>query len=393
MVGVGGGIACYKALELIRLLRKSGATVRPAPTKSALAFVQPMMFEAIAGTPPVTDVLEVENGQIHHIEEAYACDAIVVAPATCNLMARMVGGFADETLLATILASRAPLLVSPAMESHMWLHEATQANVEQLAKRGAIIIPPVTGPLASGREGPGRLPPPEVIFEYIVSALTPKDLDGQRILITAGPTIEDIDPIRYISNRSSGKMGLSLARVAAERGAEVQLILGPVHEALPSNPEIHITHTRNAHDMHKAVMKHAGKASIAIMCAAVADFTPSEVSTHKIKKIDADKLAIELKRTTDILAELGDLTTKPFLVGFAAESQNLHENAITKLQAKHCDMLCANDIAASTGGFASDENQITIYKQDGSQKALDVLPKEQVANVILNEIRDALSSL
>lgn len=392
LVGVGGGIACYKTLELVRLLRAQGATVRPAPTRAATAFITPMMFEAIAGLPPITDVLATEQGHITHVEEAHAIDLAIVAPATANLMARLVQGFADESLLAVLMATRAPLLVAPSMESNMWLHPATQANVAVLRQRGAVIIGPESGPLASGRVGPGRLSPPDKIYEVAQSAITPKDLSGLTVLVTAGPTVEDVDPVRFLSNRSSGRMGVALAAVAARRGANVILIHGPLRVPVPPLDNIAEVAVRSARQMRDAVLASVLRVQAAIFCAAVADFAPAVMAEKKIKKDRLETLRLDLQRTPDILDEVGRLPRKPLLVGFAAETGDPAPSAREKLSRKNCDMICANDISEPGVGFEADNNRITIIKKQGEPVVLPLLPKEEAARLILNQVQQELAA-
>lgn len=385
VVGVGGGIACYKTLDLIRLLRKAGASVRPAPTKSALSFIQPMTFEALSGMPPLTDVMEVTNGRIHHVEEGHGADLVIVAPATANLMARMAHGMADETLLAILLATRAPILLAPAMETNMWQHPATQANFELLKKRGCFAVGPEEGSLASGRTGPGRMAPPEQIFEMAEALLAPKDWAGRSVLLTAGPTCEDIDPVRFLTNRSSGKMGVALARALAQRGADVNLIHGPLSVSIPTLSNIRPIAVRTAKQMHDEVMNRIQDVDTAILCAAVADFAPKTKSEEKIKKT-GEALNLELFATDDILADIGRLQTRPLLIGFAAESSHLEGNARQKLKSKHCDMICANDISQSGCGFEADTNQFLILRNDQDPVELPNQSKEQAAHQILDFI-------
>ncbi|MBN1558345.1 MAG: bifunctional phosphopantothenoylcysteine decarboxylase/phosphopantothenate--cysteine ligase CoaBC [Lentisphaerae bacterium] len=382
LVGIGGSVACCKALELVRLLRGAGVRVRCAPTRSAQAFITPLLFEAVSGCAPATDVLS--------MEDAYAADAAVVAPATCNLLARMAAGIADEALLAALLSFRAPIIVAPTMETRLWEHPATQANVHRLAERGVRIVSPQEDAPGSGRSSRERPADVQRIFDAVHDALTPKTLAGRRLVLTAGPTCEDLDPVRYLTNRSSGKMGIALAAAAARRGAEVTLVHGPVQVRIPEVPTLHGIPVRSAREMHAAVMSAADGADIAVMCAAVADFTPARTATHKLKKDAGALTRLELVRTPDILASLGALERRPFLVGFAAETNGLDEAARGKLERKNCNLLCANDVSEIGCGFGVDTNRITVYRRNGEPVALPLLPKTEAAERIVDLIEESL---
>lgn len=385
LVGAGGGIAVYKIPELIRRLRAAGASVRPMPTRAALAFVTPMSFEAVAGTPCAVDVLAPENGHILHVEEAYKADAAVVAPATCNLLARLAHGMADEMLPATLLAFRGPLILAPSMESRMWEHEATQANLAVLKSRGALTVGPETGVLATGRSGAGRMADPLLIFRCVCAALRKKDWQGKRVLVTGGPTVEDLDPVRFLSNRSSGRMGIALAEAAAERGADAVLVHGPMAAAPCAWNTLRTVAVRSAAEMYEAVMREATGSDVAILAAAVSDFAPQRASASKIKK-DRQSLSLTLEPTRDILASLGARADKPFLVGFAAETENLEDNARAKLQGKDCDAICANRVGKPDVGFESETNAITLFFRDGASECLPLQPKGDLAHGILDRI-------
>ncbi len=385
IVCVSGGIAAYRSLELIRLLKKSGATVRVMPTANALEFVTALSFEAISGQSVLINALSVIDGKIAHIEEAEKADAIVFAPATANSIAKIAHGFADSIALQTLLSFRNPVVLAPAMESNMWEHEATQTNVETLKSRGYKFIGPNSGLLASGRDGVGRMAEPIEIFDQVLASLSPQDFSGMRVLLTAGPTIEDIDPVRFIANRSSGKMGVALAKALLNRGAHVSLVHGPLSVAMPKGPNLELVPARSAAEMFDKTLERVGNAQVAILCAAVADFTPETKSTQKIKKSQGLG-QISLKQTRDILATIGSRQNKPFLVGFAAETGNLLEEAQRKFIAKNCDLLCANHAQA----MDQDHNAVSVIGRSGLFKRLEHAPKEQIAHQILNLIREQL---
>jgi phosphopantothenoylcysteine decarboxylase/phosphopantothenate--cysteine ligase len=391
LLGVGGSIAAYKAIEIIRDLRARGATVKVAPTKAALEFVTALTFEALSGEAILGRALEIENGRIPHVEEGYAADIAVVAPASADLLAKMAHGFADEGILATLLSFSGPLVVAPAMESRMWTHPATRQNVATLVERGALLVGPADGPLASGRSGQGRLAPIADIIEATLAALVTKDFAGRRVVVTAGPSVEDIDPVRFISNRSSGKMGIAVARAAAQRGAHVTLVHGPLSVEIPRLAGLHAVAARSAADMRAAVMTTIERGcDVAILSAAVADFRPPMLAPQKIKKGSDEHMALALTRTDDILAEIGARTERPHLVGFAAETNDLIENARAKLTKKNCDLICANDVSQEGLGFGSDDNRVTLIPKDGPIIELPVLTKHDVASRILDHVAGAL---
>ncbi len=386
LVGVGGGISAYRTLELIRLLKKHGASVRPAPTRSALHFVTELSLEALSGSTCLSKPLQVEGGIISHIEEAYRANLMVVAPATCDLLAKMAHGMADEVLLQTLLSFQGPVIVAPAMETHMWQHPATQENVATLQKRGVIIVGPAEGDLASGRTGIGRMAEPAKILEEILYQLAPKDYVGKRVIVTAGPTLEEIDPVRFISNYSSGKMGVALARAFAHRGAQVHLVHGPLQVAIPKLNQLFSYAVKSAEQMFAQTMKLATHTDIAVLCAAVADFRPVHVAKEKIKKADHPTHTLELEKNPDILASLGQLTSKPFLVGFAAETSNIITNAVQKCQDKGADLICANDVSDKKNGFLSDTNAVIIVNREAVVKEIAQASKDEVADRILDVV-------
>jgi phosphopantothenoylcysteine decarboxylase / phosphopantothenate---cysteine ligase len=391
LLGIGGSIAAYKAAELARLLVKAGAKVRPAPTRAATRFLPALTLEALCGQRCLVDVLELEDGQIPHVEEAYKADLALVAPASADLLAKMAQGIADEALLATLLSVRSPLVVAPAMESRMWRHPATQENVERLKSRGAIFIGPEEGLLASGREGSGRLASLERILEAARRAVSEPDLERRHLVITAGPTVEDFDPVRFLSNRSSGRMGYALALAASRRGARVTLVHGPTTVPPPEGEGIERHAVRSAAQMYDVVTAifEERKVDAAILAAAVADYRPARASEQKLKK-GAGGLTLELERTRDTLAELGAREGRGILVGFAAETENHAANARDKLAKKGCDLLCANDVGGKEGAFDNEDNALALYFKDGTDKQLARGPKLALAYGVLDEVRDLL---
>lgn len=391
LLGVTGSVACYRALDVVRGLRQEGASVRVLPTKAALAFVTEMAFEAVSGARCLTTALQMEGGQIPHVEEAHNADLFVVCPASADSLAKLAHGFADEALYSTFLSYRGPVIVAPAMETHMWEHPATQANVALLRQRGATILGPDEGPLASGRVGKGRLVPVEEVLEGCRAALTPQDFAGKHILMTAGPTVEDIDPVRFLSNRSSGKMGIALAQAAARRGAHVALVHGPIALDLPRIPGLEYFSVRSAQEMYDEVHRQVkeGPVDAAILCAAVADYRPTERALQKLKKEKHTLEALALERNPDILSSLGALEKRPLLMGFAAETENVQEHALDKLRLKNADWIAANDVGASDIGFGADANRMWVAFRDGRCEAIDTLPKPAVAQRLLDFIAEA----
>lgn len=373
LLGISASIAAYKGLDLIRLLRKHGANVRAIPTKNALEFVTQLSIDALCQSQA--------SDPIEHVGHAYETDLMLIAPATADLIAKMAHGFADELLLLTYLSYKGPVLVAPAMETHMWEHPATQANIKILKQRGVQIINPESGELASGRSGVGRLAELETILEHVFSALSPQDFKGQQVLLTAGPTIEELDPVRYLSNYSSGKMGVALARALARRGAQVSLVHGPLQVQVPKNIKAYLIKT--AEQMLGLAVEIAQKSDLAILCAAVADFRPSEKKDQKIK---SKNYSLALIENPDILKTLGQQSDRPFLVGFAAESLDLDRNALKKVHSKNCDLICANLVGSDDSGFGSDMNQISIFNRNGFVCALEKQDKNAIADHILNVI-------
>lgn len=400
---VGGGIAAYKALELVRRLRDAGATVQVAMTEGAQQFVTPLSFQALSGLPVRTSLWDSAAEQsMGHIELARWADRIVIAPATADLIARLAGGHADDLVSTLCLASAAPLTVCPAMNHHMWLHPATQNNIALLRQRGAQVIGPEDGPLAEGESGPGRLAQVPLIVAALgqtgaAAATAPapaagvaQALAGVRVLISAGPTYEDLDPVRYIGNRSSGKMGFALAAAAAARGADVVLVAGPVQLATPVGVER--VNVRSAAQMRQAVLG-ALPADIYIGAAAVSDYTPKVVSEQKLKKTaQTTGMTLELVRTPDILAEVaGQTGALKLVVGFAAETHEVEKYARGKLVAKHLDLVVANQVGRSGTGFESDDNAAIAYWADGEREFAS-MSKQQLAGQLLDLIVQRLQA-
>ena len=380
VLGVSGGIAVYKAADLASQLTRSGASVRVVMTAHAAEFVSPLTFATLTGNEVVAGMFDhPTRPEIWHIRLAEAADLLVIAPATANVIAKLAGGIADDELTSLALATTAPKLICPSMHHQMYANSATQANLARLKEMGYGVLEPETGRLASGDYGRGRLPDTAKIIAAIEAALlTGDDLAGKRIVVTAGGTREPIDPVRYISNRSSGKMGYALAEAARDRGAEVTLISAA---ALHQPPGLTLVPVETAREMRDAVASATKDCDVLIMAAAVADFAP-EAAPQKIKKNDAD-LTLELRRTPDILAEIkGDFVR----VGFAAESQDIIQNARLKLAAKKLDIIVANDITAAESTFGADTNRVTILAADGSAEELPVLPKAEVAARLLDRV-------
>ena len=386
VLGITGSIAAYKAAEIASRLTQAGAKVNVIMTKEAMQFISPVTLRAITGRFVATKMFDrATELSIGHVSLAKSADILVIAPATANIIAKLAAGIADDMLCCTVLATRAPVIIAPAMETNMYNNPVTQDNLSKLKARNFIIIGPATGWLASGNEGLGRLVDINDIISGINQVLEKSgNLAGRRIAVTAGGTQEPIDPVRYISNRSSGKMGCALAEAARDRGAKVALIMAPV--SLPEPVGIDVIKVRTAKEMYKAVEKVATKADALIMAAAVADYHPVKVAKNKIKKEKA-RLTLELQCTPDILRSVtGDFIK----VGFAAESSNLVDNAKKKLEQKGLDFIVANDITANDSGFDADTNQVTIIDRKGNVDGLPLLTKREVAEKILDRVVEFL---
>ena len=382
ILGVGGGIAAYKSAELARLLIEEGHQVQAVMTRAAQEFIRPLTFAALTGRKTLTDLFAIESA-IEHISVAQENELMAIAPATADLVAKLAHGLADDFLTTLYLAFTGPVVVAPSMNSNMWLHPATQANLETLRRRGHRIVEPESGYLACGMTGPGRLAEPVAIVEAIQrESRKRRDLEGETVLITAGPTQEPLDPVRYISNRSSGKMGYALAEAAAARGARVILVSGPVHLAPPRGLEV--ISVRTAAEMREKVFENLAAASIVVKAAAVADFHLSKVPEQKVKKTAA-RMSLELDPTPDILAELGRKKGDRLLIGFAAETQNLHQEARRKLESKNCDMVVGNLVGGSDTGFESDQNEVVLALATGELIPLPRAAKREIADRIFDE--------
>jgi len=391
VLGVGGGVAAYKSAELARALMERGLGVTVVMTAAAQQFVTPLTFAALTGRKVITGLFsgasadETLSSAVEHIGVAQENDVLVVAPATADLIAKFAHGLADDFLTTTYLAFTGPVVIAPAMNSNMWRHEATVANVAELRGRGHAIVDPEEGLLACGTTGPGRLAEPERIAEAVLRALAPArhDLDGETVLVTAGPTQEPIDPVRFISNRSSGRMGYALAEAAKARGARVILVSGPVE--LPEPPGVEVVRVRTAQQMRDAVVAHLPHATAIIKAAAVADYHVADVPVHKIKKTAA-RLSLDLDPTTDILAEIGQKKGDRLLVGFAAETDRLVEEARRKLATKNCDMVVGNLVGQEGTGFESEENEVTLVTRTGAVIPLARAAKREIADRIFDEL-------
>jgi len=383
ILGVGGGIAAYKAAELARLLMQDGHQVQVIMTAAGQEFVRPLTFAALTGRKVLTDVFDIESA-IEHISVAQDNELLVIAPATGDLLAKLSHGLAGDFLTSLYLAFTGLVILAPAMNVNMWQHPATQTNLETLKKRGHYIVEPGSGYLACGMSGPGRLAEPEIILQAVQGISRKRhDLEGETVLLTAGPTQEPIDPVRYISNRSSGKMGYALAEAASDRGARVILVSGPVQLVPPRGVEV--IPVRTALEMRAAVLENLESAGIVIKAAAVADFHLSKVPEQKIKKTAA-RMSLELDPTPDILAEVGRKKGDRLLIGFAAETQNLQQEARRKLELKNCDMVVGNLVGNPETGFESDQNEVVLALSTGETIPLPRASKREIADRIFDEI-------
>lgn len=389
VLGVGGGIAAYKAAEIARALMEHGAQVQTVLTSAAEEFIRPLTFAALTNRKVITDLFasrsadEVLASSVEHIRVAQENDVLLVAPATADLCAKFTHGLAGDFLTTLYLAFTGQVILAPAMNTAMWEHPATRANMETLAARGNFILPPDSGLLACGTVGAGRLPDPQIVADAVFTLANPrKDLDGETVLITAGPTQESIDPVRFISNRSSGRMGYSLAAAARSRGARTILVSGPVN--LPAPYGVELIRVRGALEMRDAVLKRLPEASVIIKSAAVADYQVSNPSPQKIKKTAA-RMSLELDPTPDILAEVGRQKGDRLLIGFAAETQNLIAEGRRKMETKNCDMVVANLVSQEGIGFESEENEVTLVLRTGEALPLPRASKRVIADQILDQ--------
>lgn len=385
ILGVTGGIAVYKAVELLRLLVKAGAKVRVVMTRNAREFVSPLTFQTLSGFPVFTEMFNlIEESKIGHISLADRAEILLICPATANIIGKIAGGISDDLLSTVVMAAKAPVLICPAMNVNMYNNPLVKRNIEELISLGYHFVEPALGKLACGYEGRGRLAEPEDIREEVISLLTKKDLEGERILITAGPTEEAIDPVRFIGNRSSGKMGYALAKEARRRGGEVVLVSGPTKLLPPLG--VGLLSINTAEEMRKEVLANFNWASIVVKAAAVADFRPKQSAERKIKKGGRTEMTLSLEETPDILKELGTQKKNRILVGFSAETEDLLKNAEKKLTEKNLDLMVANDVTIPGAGFNWDTNIVKIIDRQGEVAELPLMKKEEVAVKIWDRI-------
>lgn len=391
VIGVSGGIAVYKTLDVVSRLRKLGVNVNVIMTKSATEFVTPLSFQSLSQNYVVCDMFEdPKTWDVEHISLAKRADVFLIAPATANVIGKIANGIADDMLTTTVMATKAKVLIAPAMNTNMYENPILQRNINTLKELGYNFVEPESGRLACGDTGKGKLASPETIVDEVVKLLSKdQDLKGKSIIVTAGPTIESIDPMRYITNRSTGKMGYSIAKEAIERGADVTLITGPTNLTPPQNLK-KLVKIESAKDMYEAVLANLDENDVVIKSAAVADYKPKNYSNKKIKKSD-DDLAIELDRNKDIAQEIGKIKNNKILVGFAAETNDLIENASLKIKKKNLDFIVANDLTKEGAGFGVDTNIVKIIDKEGNITEYPKMKKEEVANIILDKIKELLS--
>jgi phosphopantothenoylcysteine decarboxylase/phosphopantothenate--cysteine ligase len=386
ILAVCGGIAAYKSVEILRLLKKHQAEVRVIMTQNAQQFVGALTFEALSGRPVFRDMFaEGNEASFRHIDWAQQADGVIIAPATADIIGKLANGIADDPLSTFMLAVRSPVLLCPSMNTRMYESKAVQRNLDTLRSDGYVVLEPGFGQLACGTTGPGRLPEPEEIIDRFLGCLSPKDLKGKKILVTAGPTVEPIDPVRFISNPASGKMGFAIARAAEHRGAEVVLVSGPTRLRDPVN--VTIIKVRTADEMARAVFEQMDQADVIIKSAAVSDYRPEKPEAHKIKK-EKNEWVLRLQPTPDILKTLGRQKKHQILVGFAAETRDLEKNATQKLAEKNLDIIAGNLVGGGDSGFESDTNRVTLFFKDGSREALPLMEKMDIAHILLDRIRD-----
>ena len=391
VIGVSGGIAVYKTLDVISRLRKLGVNVNVIMTKSATEFVTPLSFQSLSQNYVVCDMFEdPKTWDVEHISLAKRADVFLIAPATANVIGKIANGIADDMLTTTVMATKAKVLIAPAMNTNMYENPILQRNINTLKELGYNFVEPESGRLACGDTGKGKLASPETIVDEVVKLLSKgQDLKGKSIIVTAGPTVESIDPMRYITNRSTGKMGYSIAKEAIERGADVTLITGPTNLTPPQNLK-KLIKIESANDMYEAVLENLDENDVVIKSAAVADYKPKNYSNKKIKKSD-DDLVIELDRNKDIAQEIGKIKNNKILVGFAAETNDLIENASLKIKKKNLDFIVANDLTKEGAGFGVDTNIVKIIDKEGNITEYPKMKKEEVANIILDKIKELLS--
>jgi phosphopantothenoylcysteine decarboxylase/phosphopantothenate--cysteine ligase len=389
LLAVSGGIAAYKSAELVRLLRKRGAKVRVVMTRSAMQFVSPLTFQALSGHPVHSELLDAdEENSMGHINLARWADALIIAPATANTLAKCSHGLADDLLSTLYLAATCPVYIAPAMNQAMWHKPVTQENIQKLKNHGVIVIGPEQGDQACGETGFGRMSEPAEICDRLMAEPAPQCLSGLKVLISAGPTREPLDPVRYITNRSSGKMGYALANAALKAGAKVTLVSGPVSLAAPVNADL--LNVETAEQMHAAVIAKAPEHDIYIGAAAVADYSPAFMENEKIKKQDGQTtLTFTLQKTKDILAEVAQLPNRPFTVGFAAETHDLEQYALDKLARKNLDMIAANWVGRDQGGFDSEQNALQVFWKEG-QRTLEMTDKNRLAEQLISLISERM---
>ena len=391
VIGVSGGIAVYKTLDVVSRLRKLGVNVNVIMTKSATEFVTPLSFQSLSQNYVVCDMFEdPKTWDVEHISLAKRADVFLIAPATANVIGKIANGIADDMLTTTVMATKAKVLIAPAMNTNMYENPILQRNINTLKELGYNFVEPESGRLACGDTGKGKLASPETIVDEVVKLLSKgQDLKGKSIIVTAGPTVESIDPMRYITNRSTGKMGYSIAKEAIERGADVTLITGPTNLTPPQNLK-KLVKIDSAIDMYEAVLANLDENDVVIKSAAVADYKPKNYSNKKIKK-SYDDLVIELDRNKDIAQEIGKIKNNKILVGFAAETNDLIENASLKIKKKNLDFIVANDLTKEGAGFGVDTNIVKIIDKEGNITEYPKMKKEEVANIILDKIKELLS--
>ena len=386
VLGVTGSIAAYKAVGVLRAVRDQGASVSVVMTRGATKFMTPLTFEVLSGHRVITDLFEAHE-TMPHLTMAEGADAVLVAPATAHFLAKAAIGLADDVLTTMLLNVRCPVIVAPAMDGEMWTHPTVAQHVDALRSRGVVVLDPEVGPLASGRVAQGRLPTEAIILDTVHAAVfRQSDWRGQRVLVSAGPTQEPLDPVRFISNRSSGKMGYAIAEAVRARGGEVVLVTGPSALTPPSG--VTTVHVKTASEMADALSRHFSSCTVLIMAAAVADFRPRVTALGKLKKQGKPEMELALEATPDILAMLSARRTSQVVVGFAAETEQVLAHAKDKLKGKGLDLIVANDVTQTGGGFGSDENAAIILSATGEQRVFSLMPKRRLADEILNAVRD-----